>query len=79
MSHSYAQLTISSSLYQTKKIIRLMGEGGGSCVDSENFVRVGSIFFLVDEGRGDPNTTINSQALARQQNAIFKWRFAVCR
>ena len=33
-----------------------------------------SIFFLVDEGREDPSSTINGPASARQQNAI-KWRF----
>ena len=33
-------------------------------------------FFLVDEGREDPNTTISVLSLARQQNAIkivFPW------
>ena len=32
-------------------------------------------FFLVDEGREDPNTTISGPSSARQQNAI-KWLFA---
>ena len=29
------------------------------CADPESFVRVGPTFFLVDEGREDPNTTIS--------------------
>ena len=32
-------------------------------------------FFLVDEGRENPSTTISGPSSARQQNAI-KWRFA---
>ena len=34
-------------------------------------------FFLVDEGREDPNTTISGPWSARQRNAIlmaFRWR-----
>ena len=34
-------------------------------------------FFLVDQGREDPNTAINGPSLARQQYAIlmvFRWR-----
>ena len=48
-----------------------------TCADPESFVRGGPIFFfLVDEGREDPNTTISVLSLARQQNAIkivFPW------
>ena len=45
-------------------------------------------FFLVDEGREDPSTTISGPSKARQRNAIYgpssarqlnaiiKWRFA---
>ena len=33
------------------------------------------VFFLVEEGRGDPNTTKSGQSSARQRNAI-KRRFA---
>ena len=33
------------------------------------------LFFLVDEGREDPSTTISGPSPARQQNAI-QWRFA---
>ena len=33
------------------------------------------LFFLVDEGRYDPNTTISGSSSARQRNDI-KWRFA---
>ena len=35
------------------------------------------LFFLVDEGREDPNTTISGPSLAQQRNAIkmaFHWR-----
>ena len=32
------------------------------------------VFFIVDEGIEDPNTTINGPSSARQQKA--KWRFA---
>ena len=35
--------------------------GGGSNFDN---------FFLVDDGREDPNTTISGPSLARQQNTI---------
>ena len=55
-----------------------------SCADPENFVRVGLtittfffLFFLVDEGREDPNATISEPSYARQRNAIemaFRWR-----
>ena len=31
--------------------------------------------FLVDEGRGDPSTTLSGSSSDRQPNAI-KWRFA---
>ena len=37
------------------------GGGGGSNFDN---------FFLVDDGREDPNTTISGPSLARQQNTI---------
>ena len=43
------------------------------CQRGSNF----DIFFLVDEGREDPNTTISGPSLACQQNAIkmaFCWR-----
>ena len=33
------------------------------------------MFFLFDEGKKDPNTTISGPSLVRQRNAI-KWRFA---
>ena len=54
-----------------------------SCADPESFVRGGPtlttffflLFFLVDEGREDPSTTISGPSSARQRNAI-KWRFA---
>ena len=59
-----------------------------SCADPESFVRGGPtdnvsllLFFLVDEGRKDPNTTINGPTLARQQNTIlmvFCWRADDC-
>ena len=58
----------------------------------ESFVRGGQtlttfLFFLVDEGREDPSTTIRGPSSARQRNAItwrftgvpmmaIKWRFA---
>ena len=32
-------------------------------------------FYLVDEGKEDPNTTISGSSSARQRNAI-SWRFA---
>ena len=45
--------------------------------DPESFVRGGPtlisfffLFFLVDEGRLDPNATKSGQSLARQRNAI---------
>ena len=46
-----------------------------SCADPENFVRGGpalTTFFLVYEGREDPNTTISGPLSARQRNAI-RW------
>ena len=50
-----------------------------SCAYPESFVRGGPTltFFLVDEGRKDPNTTKSGPSLARQQNAIkmaFRWQ-----
>ena len=36
---------------------------------SRKFCQRGSIFFLVDEGIEDPNTTINRPSSARQRNA----------
>ena len=50
----------------------------GTWADPESFVRGGPTltgFFLVDEGREDPSTTISWPSLARQQNSI-KRRFA---
>ena len=50
------------------------------CVDPENFVRGGPklttfffffSFFLVDEGREYPNTTISRPSSVRQRNAIL--------
>ena len=44
-----------------------------SCVDPERFVGGGptlTTFFLVDEGRDDPNTTTSKPSSARQQKAI---------
>ena len=40
--------------------------------DPESFVRRGSTFgvFLVNEGMGDPNTTISGPLSARQRSAI---------
>ena len=43
----------------------------GSNFDNVFFV----LFFLIDEGREDPSTTISGPSSARQRNAI-KWRFA---
>ena len=43
------------------------------CMDPENIFRGGptlTMFFLVDEGREDPNTTIRGPSLASQRNAI---------
>ena len=45
------------------------------CADTENFARGGSdfgkvFFFLVDEGRDDPNTTISGLTLAHQRMAF---------
>ena len=54
-----------------------------TCADPESIVRGGPtltrffFFFLVDEGREDPNTTISGPSLAGQGNAIkmgFHWR-----
>ena len=42
------------------------------CQRGSNFE---SVFFLVDEGRKDPDTTISGPSSVRQRNA-FKWRFA---
>ena len=47
-----------------------------------NYARIQKVvsfatFFLVDEGREDPNTTISGPSSARQRNAIlmaFRWR-----
>ena len=47
---------------------------------SRKFCQRGSTFdtvFLADEGKEDPNTTINGTSSARQRNAIemaFRWR-----
>ena len=53
----------------------------GSCADPESFDRGGPLltmfYFLVVEGREDPNTTISGPSLVRQRNAIkmvFRWR-----
>ena len=50
-----------------------------ACADPESFFSEGSysgnIFFLVDEGREDQNTTISGPASVCQRNAL-KWRFA---
>ena len=42
------------------------------CADPESFVRGGPTltFFLVDEGREDPNTTLSGPSSACQRNAI---------
>ena len=47
------------------------------CADPESFVRGGPtltgfflFFFLVDEGREDPNTTISEPSSSCQQNGI---------
>ena len=50
-----------------------------ACADPEFCQRASNFdyFFLVDEGREDPNTTISGPSLARQRNAIlmaFRWR-----
>ena len=40
-----------------------------ACMDPEKFVTGGptlTVFFLVDEGREDPSTTISRPSLARQ-------------
>ena len=45
---------------------------------SRKFCQRGSnfdTFFLVDEGREDPSTTVSGPSSAHQKNAI-KWRFA---
>ena len=42
-------------------------------MDSESFLTWGptlTIFFLVDDGREDPNTTISGPSSTRQRNAI---------
>ena len=49
--------------------------GHGTCTDQESFVRRGLIlamffFFVVDEGRGDLNTTKSGPSSARQRDAI---------
>ena len=50
-----------------------------TCQDPESFVRGGRIFFiffLVDERREVPNTTISGPSLARQRTTIkmaFRW------
>ena len=47
-----------------------------TCADPESFVRGGPnlitffFFFLADEGKENPNTTINGPSSARQRNAI---------
>ena len=48
-----------------------------SCADPErsNLFLFFLFFFLVDEGREDPDTTISEPLLVRQVNTI-KWRFA---
>ena len=50
-----------------------------SCTDPESNARGGptlTTFFLVDEGRDDPNTTISGPTSARKQMPL-KWRFTV--
>ena len=47
--------------------------GLAPCADPDSFARGGpalTTFFLVDEGRKDPNTTISGPSSARQRNAI---------
>ena len=49
-----------------------------ACADPESCVREGPTlttffyFFLVEEGRDDPNSTVNGPLSARQQNTILK-------
>ena len=45
------------------------------CQMGSNFDNVFIFYFLVDEGREDPSTTISEPSSTRQRNAI-KWRFA---
>ena len=49
-----------------------------ACADPEMSVRGVHFFlffklFFIDEGRGDPKTTINEPSSARQRNGTFKW------
>ena len=67
------------SIFVTQSFIISMLRTCTSCVDLKSFFQSGSnfdyIFFLVDEGREYPNTTISWPTSARQQNAK-KWCFA---
>ena len=48
--------------------------GKSTYADQESFVRVGlalTTFFLVDEGREDPNTAIRGPSWSRQRNAFY--------
>ena len=52
-------------------------------MDPESFARGGGgyLFFLLDEGREDPNTTKSGPSSARQRNTIqmaFRWRAYHC-
>ena len=42
-----------------------------TCADPESFVREAPTFFLIDEGREDPNTTKSGPSSARLGNAIY--------
>ena len=50
------------------------------CTDPESFAigdpTLPTVFFIVDEGRDEPNTTISGPASAHQQTPL-KWRFTV--
>ena len=53
--------------------LRILHGSRKFCQRGSYFVNV---FFLVNEGRDDPNTTIGGPTSARQQTPL-KWRFTV--
>ena len=64
-SASYLVRKIRLAHYVDHARIQKVMSGGSNC----------EFFFLIDEGREDPNTTLSGPSSALQRNAI-KWRFA---
>ena len=66
-------LNIIQLFFFSEYILYSNGLYGNTCAEPDSFVRGSNfenLFFLVDEWRKDPNTTLSGQSSARQPNAI---------